>query len=380
MRDVRNERRQGCSISRVPLMTEVTLRSVSKTFGGRAAVSDVSLNVQHGEFVVLLGPSGCGKTTTLRMIAGFEHPSAGEILLGGKNVTGLAPRLRNIGMVFQNYALFPHMTVAQNIGFSLKQRRVDRKKIAARVDELLDLIQLSGRAQDFCTELSGGQQQRVALARALSFSPQVLLMDEPLGALDQKLREAMQVELRRIQQELRITTILVTHDQHEAMTLADRIVIMSEGKIQQIGEPDTLYHRPANRFVADFIGKNNILRGEIVASRADGCTIRIESEALVEFSTPAPPGIGPRIEVGLRPERLRLVEACSSAEGNVLAGTVHQKHFLGSVENYFVRLAWGQTVLAERPTGGPSIGIGARVHVHLDLTEASLFDASTGSR
>src|SRR5690606_30639065 len=250
-------------------MSDIVLRSVSKSYGSKAitAVNAVDISVAEGEFVVLLGPSGCGKTTTLRMIAGFVDPTSGQILFGGRDVTNVPPRLRNVGMVFQNYALFPNMTVADNIAFGPRQRGMGRSVIDQRVSELLQLVQLESRRDYLPQELSGGQQQRVALARALAFSPSVLLLDEPLGALDVQLRETMQDELRRIQQSLGITTVLVTHDQHEAMALADRIVIMADGVIQQIGSPKALYQQPANRFVADFLGKSNFLNG--VLTRRD---------------------------------------------------------------------------------------------------------------
>ena len=221
-------------------MATVALEGVSKYYGHRPAVDEVSLEIEEGEFVVLLGPSGCGKTTTLRMIAGLVEPTRGVIRIDGSDVTALPARKRNVGMVFQDYALFPHMTVGENIAFGLRERRFDRAALELRVEELLALIRLPGFERRFPDQLSGGQQKRVALARALAYSPSVLLMDEPLGALDLKLREAMQVELRRVQRRLQITTIFVTHDQEEAMSLADRIVVMRDGRVEQIGAPEDL--------------------------------------------------------------------------------------------------------------------------------------------
>ncbi|MBM3525134.1 MAG: ABC transporter ATP-binding protein, partial [Alphaproteobacteria bacterium] len=237
-------------------MADVVLENVSKSFGSVRAVDGFSLVVKEGELLTLLGPSGCGKTTTLRMVAGFFLPSAGRILIGGQDVTTLPPRKRNLGMVFQDYALFPHLTVADNIAFGLRERGAAKEQIRKRVGELLDLIRLPGVEGRYPRELSGGQQQRVALARALAYSPSVLLMDEPFGALDLKLREAMQVELHRILRELKITTIFVTHDQGEAMSLSDRIVVMLDGRAQQIGAPEELYARPATAFVAHFVGRS----------------------------------------------------------------------------------------------------------------------------
>lgn len=356
-------------------MTDVSLRSVSKAFAGVPAVRDVNLSVERGEFVVLLGPSGCGKTTTLRMIAGFERPTAGHIYFADKNVTGTPPRLRNIGMVFQNYALFPNMTVGENIGFGLKQRRMDRKARCKRVAELLDLIQLSDRKDAYCSQLSGGQQQRVALARALSFSPQLLLMDEPLGALDLKLRESMQVELRRIQRELQITTILVTHDQHEAMTLADRIVIMAGGIIQQTGSPDELYERPASAFVANFIGRNNLFDGEIVGSTSNGFRVKLKSGNTVDVTSRSSFDTGARVELAVRPEKVNLVLAEASSHVDALNGVIEQRQFLGNVVIYFVKVPWGQTILAERVAGATSIDVGAQVSLSWDARHGALFRA-----
>src|SRR5438552_3273204 len=238
-------------------MSSVTLEQLRKRYRDVEVVKDVALDIAEGELVVLLGPSGCGKTTTLRMIAGLVSPTSGRIRIGGEEIDHLPPRLRNIGMVFQDYALFPNMPVRDNIAFGLQERRLPRKLIDARVGEMLALIRMEECAGRFQSELSGGQHQRVALARALAYEPRVLLMDEPLGALDQRLREDMQREFARIQKALGITTIFVTHDQHEAMVLADRIVVMGGGRIEQVGTPEQLYGRPRTLFIADFIGRTN---------------------------------------------------------------------------------------------------------------------------
>lgn len=330
-------------------MSDIVLRSVSKSYGSKAltAVNAVDLSIAEGEFVVLLGPSGCGKTTTLRMIAGFVAPTSGQILFGGRDVTSVLPRLRNVGMVFQNYALFPNMTVADNIAFGPRQRGMERSKIAQRVLELLTLVQLESRRDYFPHELSGGQQQRVALARALAFSPSVLLLDEPLGALDVQLRESMQDELRRIQQSLGITTVLVTHDQHEAMALADRIVIMADGIIQQIGSPRDLYQKPANRFVADFLGKSNFLTG--ISTRRDSRHFAALADgSMIELPSVSSSSEGAPVEIALRPENIDLNPV--PGEMAALQGKVVARRFLGNLVQYEVQMGWGQTILAECAT------------------------------
>ena len=252
-------------------MSGVKLNNIVKSYGPTVAVNDVSLDIKEGEFLTLLGPSGCGKTTTLRLISGFIQPTSGAIHFGDTDVTGIAPQHRQIGMVFQDYALFPHLTVSENIGFGLVERRYEKAAIKKRVDELLALIKLEEAADRYPSEISGGQAQRVAVARAVAHPPSVLLMDEPLGALDLKLRETMQTELRRIQQELGITAVYVTHDQSEAMNMSDRIVVMNAGIIEQIGSPKGIYANPQSVFVANFIGQVNILNCH-VTTQADKTT------------------------------------------------------------------------------------------------------------
>jgi spermidine/putrescine ABC transporter ATP-binding subunit len=350
-------------------MSSVELRHVFKSFGGMLAVDDVNLNVGEGEFVVLLGPSGCGKTTTLRMVAGFEMPTKGQILFGGQDMTAVPARSREIGMVFQNYALFPNMTVAENIGFGLRQRKASREVIAARVDEMLALAQLEALRDRYPTELSGGQQQRVALTRALAVSPRLLLMDEPLGALDLKLREAMQVELKQLQRRFGITTILVTHDQQEAMSLADRIVIMEAGRIRQSGSPEDLYDNPNSRFVAEFVGKNNILKGVVSGADANGLAIRLNG------SSPATEIIAARMEgaswvrgdavlVGLRPEHMALSRPDDRSSANNIPGRILGRQFLGNIVHYFVELPWAQTMVVEHSSKVSQFQLGAEVSVH----------------
>jgi putative spermidine/putrescine transport system ATP-binding protein len=246
-----------------PSGASVVLDHLDKRFGGIVAVDDLCLSIDPGEFITFLGPSGSGKTTTLMLIAGFEVPTAGEIFVDGAPIVRTPSYRRNIGMVFQNYALFPHMTVAENVGFPLKQRGVDRETIAKRVAEVMETVQLAGYQARYPRQLSGGQQQRIALARAIIFNPRVLLMDEPLSALDKQLREGLQLEIKRLHERLGITFIYVTHDQREALVMSDRIAVMNNGRIEQLGSPGNLYDRPANRFVATFVGESNFLEGRV---------------------------------------------------------------------------------------------------------------------
>ena len=285
-------------------MAYLRLREVVKSYDGKTnAVDDISIDVERGEFITLLGPSGSGKTTTLLMIAGFENPTSGVIELDGYNLVLSRPYERNIGMVFQNYALFPHMTAAKNVLFPLKMRRFPKKDIKARAERMLELVGLRRFADRYPRELSGGQQQRVALARGLVFNPDVLLLDEPLGALDKNLREQMQVEIKRIHREVGITMIYVTHDQTEAMTMSDRIAVFCNGKVEQIGSPLDVYHRPANRFVGEFIGDSNFLAGRVDQSRPGWIELsRIGSVRVAKQAT-LPAG---DIDLMIRPERLRL--------------------------------------------------------------------------
>jgi putative spermidine/putrescine transport system ATP-binding protein len=278
------------------------LCNLVKSYDGKtAAVDDVSIDIERGEFLTLLGPSGSGKTTTLLMIAGFETPTSGAIELAGDDLVSMRPYQRNIGMVFQNYALFPHMTAWKNVVFPLKMRRFPRHEMKARADRMLDLVGLRRFADRYPRELSGGQQQRVALARGLVFNPDVLLLDEPLGALDKNLREQMQIEIKRIHRELAITMVYVTHDQTEAMTMSDRIAVFRDGKVEQIGSPLDVYHRPINRFVGEFIGESNFFAGRIEASGA----VQLAGIGPVRVAQTLTPASGD-ILVMIRPERLRL--------------------------------------------------------------------------
>jgi spermidine/putrescine transport system ATP-binding protein len=333
------------------------------------AVRALNLKVDEGEFIVLLGPSGCGKTTTLRMVAGFIQPTEGHILIGGDDVTNVPPRLRQIGMVFQNYALFPNMTVAENIAFGMEQRNIDRVTVNKRVDEMLSLARLSERHNHYPAELSGGQQQRVALARALAFSPRILLMDEPMGALDLKLREAMQIELRRTQRMFNITTILVTHDQQEAMSLADRIVLMDGGCIQQVGAPDALYHRPASQFVAEFIGKNNVLRGCITQVNDTKHAIALAEGISIKSDLASRRSVGETLVFGVRPEKIEITPPGGSTRTNVVSGVVEQRQFLGNRVDYVVRLPWQQMIRVEQSTASAQYEPDALVDVGWNMAD-----------
>ena len=284
---------------------EIELRDITKLFGDVTAVDDINLQIADGEFFSLLGPSGCGKTTTLRMIAGFEQPTVGEIFLHGRPVAGIPAYKRPVNTVFQNYALFPHMTVWQNVAFGLEMKKVSKGETTRRVGEALELVQLSGMDERKPKQLSGGQQQRVALARALVNHPEVLLLDEPLGALDLKLRKEMQFELKQIQEQLGITFIYVTHDQEEALTMSDRIAVMNEGKVQQIGTPRQIYEQPKNRFVADFIGETNFVPAT-VQSIAEFVTLDVGGTELLGAGPTDSLAIGQKVTLAIRPEKVDL--------------------------------------------------------------------------
>jgi putative spermidine/putrescine transport system ATP-binding protein len=322
-------------------MARLELERLSKHFGHTVAVREVSLAVGDGEFVVLLGPSGCGKTTTLRMIAGFVSPTAGRVRLGGQDVTSLPPWKRNTGMVFQSYALFPHLTVAQNVAFGLEMRRVPKPDVAPRVAEALRLVRLEGLSERLPRQLSGGQQQRVALARALVIRPDVLLLDEPLSNLDAKLRETVRVEIRELQRQLGITTVMVTHDQEEALIMADRLVVMSEGAVRQVGTQQELYERPADRFVAGFVGRSNLLPGTMVKPG------RFETAGGIAVACVANGVPGPGV-IALRPERLMLGPAATGLD-NRLSGRVELVSYLGSSIDVHVRVSSGDRVVVSQP-------------------------------
>jgi spermidine/putrescine transport system ATP-binding protein len=345
-----------------PASPEIQLLDLEKRFREIRAVDGVSLEVVTGEFFSLLGPSGCGKTTTLRMIGGFELPTGGRILLRGRDVTTDPPDKRPVNMVFQHYALFPHLDVGDNVAFGLKRKGVDRAETKRRVGGVLELVRLEGYERRRPNQLSGGQQQRVALARALVNRPNVLLLDEPLGALDLKLRRQLQLELKRIQIEVGITFVYVTHDQEEALTMSDRIAVMQAGKVEQLGTPEELYERPASRFVADFIGTTNLLRGRV---EADG-SVRLSSGEVVHV---AHDGLaaGTALEISIRPESIQLVPA--TAEG-ALRASVAQAAYLGTTISYQVRTAGGLALTVLAPKTGIRLPVGSDVAAAWSPSEA----------
>ena len=329
----------------------VTLREVSKHYGRAIAVNNVSLDVLEGEFVTLLGPSGSGKTTTLMLIAGFEQPTSGEIRIRGASVVARPPEKRDIGMVFQSYALFPHMSVFDNVAYPLRTRRLPATEVAERVARVLDAVRMSGFGERYPRQLSGGQQQRVAVARALVYRPSLLLMDEPLGALDKKLREEMQTELKGLQRTLGVTTLYVTHDQQEALTLSDRVAIMNAGDIVQVGAPLDLYEHPATDFVAGFLGDVNTLDG-VVADTADGVArIAVVDGVEVAASATPPTPAGKRVRLTIRPERLDIVTAAAGG-ANCWPGRVREATFRGELVRYTVELHPGTVITVSRPYRG----------------------------
>jgi spermidine/putrescine transport system ATP-binding protein len=339
----------------------VRLVAVSKRFGDHVVVDRVSLEIRHGEFFSLLGPSGCGKTTTLRMIAGFEQPSDGQISLGGEDVTERAAHLRRVGMVFQNYALFPHLSVADNVAFALRLQGVAASEIARRVAEALAMVRLPGLEARMPAQLSGGQQQRVALARALVFRPTVVLLDEPLGALDQKLRKAMQLELKALQRDVGLTFVYVTHDQEEALTMSDRIAVMDGGRVLQVADPQALYERPSLRFVADFIGVSNFLPGTVRERAGTLVTIALDlpgQGAHIQAAWHEGLVAGQAVTAAVRPERMRLGLRGAPAEvaANAVEGTVRDIVYTGSDTQYFVDLGGsaGRTVMVRVPNDQPA--------------------------
>jgi spermidine/putrescine transport system ATP-binding protein len=346
---------------------DIRLERVTKQFGDTVAVDDITLEIAHGEFFSLLGPSGCGKTTTLSMIGGFEDPTAGRILLHGDDVTLVPPYRRNVNTVFQSYALFPHLSVFDNVAFGLRRKRVARAEIRSRVGEMLELVALTGLDSRKPAQLSGGQQQRIALARALVNQPRVLLLDEPLGALDLKLRKQMQLELKRIQEEVGITFLYVTHDQEEAMVMSNRLAVMNGGHVEQVATPDEAYDRPATEFVAGFLGASNLLPGRL-GERSEGLVrVELERGGSVLASAQGAPADAAGVQVGVRPEKLQLAGTRGdvSPNLNVLDGRVSLVTYIGVSHQYAVELAGGGelTVYAQNAGGValPQVGDAVRV-------------------
>jgi putative spermidine/putrescine transport system ATP-binding protein len=347
---------------------------IEKRYGSVTAVDDVSLDVAPGEFVTLLGPSGSGKTTTLMMLAGFEIPTAGEIYVDEDPIAAVPPYRRNIGMVFQNYALFPHMTVGENIAFPLQMRKMNKAEITEQTKAILALVGLPGYEGRYPRQLSGGQQQRVAVARALVFNPRVLLMDEPLGALDKQLRERLQLEIKALHEQLGVTIIYVTHDQEEALVMSDRIAVMNEGRIEQCGLPTELYDEPATRFVADFIGESNFIDGTI--ERLDGNDACVAAPGIGELRAPWKPGMayGAAVALTVRPEKIVASENGLSKDMNVVAGTIEDVVFVGEMRRYVVALPGGQRLVlkAQNRSGVQNFARGDAIRVCWNVNDCRL--------
>ncbi|MGH2987630.1 MAG: ABC transporter ATP-binding protein [Solirubrobacterales bacterium] len=372
-------------------MTEPSVRldGVTKQFGDLVAVREIDLDIGQGEFFTMLGPSGCGKTTTLRMVAGFEQPTGGRVKIEGADVAGLPPHKRPTNTVFQSYALFPHMSVADNVGYGLRRQRVGAAEIRRRVEAELDRVGLAGEANRRPAQLSGGQQQRVALARALVNLPKVLLLDEPLGALDLKLRKGLQIELKRIQRDVGITFVYVTHDQEEALTMSDRIAVMDRGRLEQVGGPEDVYERPTTTFVAGFIGVSNLMPGEVTHANGVHSRVRLDSGVEIETATNGI-GTGERCHAIVRPEKLRLDPRDASAPSGwpSVEGMVEASVYLGTSTQIVVKLAGDvpMTVLvpnadeAERgrlPGGGAPVRLSwAPEHIHVVRESEATQEAS----
>ena len=347
------------------------LKDIRKSFSkDEVVLKEISLSIDKGEFITLLGSSGCGKTTTLRIIAGLETPDSGKVYLEGKDVTALAPEARDVNTVFQNYALFPHMTVADNIGYGLKLKKIPKAEIKKRVSEMLELVQLPGYEKRKPSELSGGQRQRVAIARSLVNNPKVLLLDEPLGALDLQLRRAMQLELKKLQKKLGITFIYITHDQEEAINMSDRIAVMNHGTFEQIGTPDEIYNHPKTSYVATFVGNANILKGTAQETEADIFKVSLAGSivsAVAEGKKIAP---GTPVTLAVRSENLIFDENCQSG----LEATVVEKSFAGGLLRVVLKLADGTEVVANRHGIDAGVQPGQKVTCHFDAENAVLVD------
>ena len=344
---------------------EVALQKLTKAFDDVVAVDAIDLRMPPGEFFTLLGPSGCGKTTTLRMIAGFERPTSGQIMLDGEDVAGVPPHRRNVNTVFQSYALFPHLDVAANVAFGLKYKRLGKEEQRRKVADVLELVQLHGLERRKPSQLSGGQQQRVALARALVLTPRVLLLDEPLGALDARLRKSLQVELKAIQADVGVTFVFVTHDQEEALTMSDRVAVMNNGRVEQAASPREVYEEPTTSFVADFLGVSNLLDAQ-ASPDGEGCNLRIGERSFL--ARRGETGSSGPVKAMIRPERIG-VEAQGTTGDNRLPGLVERSVFLGGAHEVHVRVLGGELLRATIPNDGRSLPVeleeGTAVTLHL---------------
>ena len=359
---------------------DLTLQDLRKVYGAVAAVDGVSLEVEHGEFLSLVGPSGCGKTTILRMVAGLIAPDGGRILLGAEDITDRPVHRRNVGLVFQSYALFPHMTVFENVAFGLRRRGVGGPELGDRVSRALELGRLPEHGSRHPRQLSGGQQQRVALARALITEPRVLLLDEPLSNLDALLRLEMRVELKRLQERLRTTMVFVTHDQAEALTLSDRIAVLDRGRLEQVGTPEDIYRRPASAFVARFVGRSNFLSGTVAGAGDGAVRVRLDGGLEVVAASAGAPAAGARVQAAVRQESVRLVAAPTGLTPNSFAGSVVFHAFGGASHQYVVQLADGRELQAEMPGAAERFARGAGVHVEWRPEETTLLPAEADGR
>jgi putative spermidine/putrescine transport system ATP-binding protein len=363
------------SDARPTLGHALQLRDISQRFGAVVAANGISLDIKPGELVSLLGPSGCGKTTLLKIVAGFQRQTAGDVCVDGHSITHLPPNARRIGIVFQNYALFPHMTVAQNVAYGPQAAGLPRDRVAAVVAEMLDLVRMAAFRDRLPRDLSGGQQQRVALARCLAIQPNILLLDEPFSALDKNLRLDMQIEIKRLQRQSGITTVLVTHDQEEALAMSDRIAVLSGGNLEQFASPTDIYDRPASVFVNTFVGSANLLRGAITESSGQTTSVRLDGGAVVTAAVPPPSAAGARVLLSVRPERIRLSRSPEPhwPGGAVLSGHVTAELPVGAALIYQVALADGSTVkvVQDRAAALPDDALGGAVFLSIDPARIS---------
>jgi putative spermidine/putrescine transport system ATP-binding protein len=360
----------------------VEFKSVSKTFNGEYnVVEQLNLDVNSGEFLTILGPSGSGKTTTLMMLAGFEDPTEGEIFLNGQSLRKIPPFRRNLGVVFQNYALFPHKTVGENVAFSLRRRKLPRSTISQKVSAILKLVELEGFETRSVNQLSGGQQQRVALARALVFEPSLVLMDEPLGSLDRKLREQMQHEIKRLHRACRMALVYVTHDQGEALTMSDRIAILHDARLQQVGTPREIYENPANLFVAQFIGQNNALSGSMQGLNGNTCMVKLDTGQVITARRNGIPGMGDRAFVCVRPEKITIEEGGDGNHLNSLQGTVTELIYFGDHFRVCVEVPGQGAVMAihRQHKDGIRVGPGMEVQLKWESENCTALGATASS-